>query len=511
MLVTSTVSGVGGVEPALRKGTHRSPMNSQYFVILRQILSYSLLGALFLGGLGLSASASAAVRGSGDTASNGDSGVNVAAVGRVKFMLGKAYVEAREQSREVLRLGSVLREGDRITTGTNGHVHIQFEDDAFVSVRPNSRLEIVKYEFNAERPELSSVKFNLQDGVARAISGKAAKSAREQFRLNTPIAAIGVRGTDFVVSATDTTVRALVNEGIIVMAPFSVECSADGFGPCGTNGVELAGQSMQILEQDGIAALPRLLPAPVNGEGSVLSGEAAIVSADAAATEGVGKTAKGETFREVVELSNATAGTGDIVVASAPTTTTPPATVPQSPAVPDFTPTEPVTAAVSTQQLVWGRYAATANPQDLMTLSFAEASANRKVTVGNLETGLFRDETSLKRLERGLGAVSFQLNSAQAYYDSASGVVAMQVNGGSLAIDFQGSNFATELNLNHSLTGPIDFVATGRLFSGGYFHNTAETQRIAGAVSFDATEAGYFFERQLEFGNITGLTLWNSQ
>lgn len=180
--------------------------------------------------------------------------------------------------------------------------------------------------------------------------------------------------------------------------------------------------------------------------------------------------------------------------------------------MPDFTPTEPVTAAaVSTQQLVWGRYAATANPQDLMTLSFAESSANRKVTVGNLEIGLFRDETSLKRLEKGLGVVSFQLNSAQAYYDSVSGVVAMQVNGGSLAIDFQGSNFATELNLNHPLTGSIDFVATGRLFSGGYFRNTAETQRIAGAVSFDGTEAGYFFERQLEFGNITGLTLWNSQ
>jgi len=487
-------------------------MNTQYFVILRQILSYSLLGVLFLGGLGLSASVSAAVRGSGGAASSGDSGVNVAAVGRVKFMLGKAYVEARAQSREALRVGSVLWEGDRITTGTNGHVHIQFEDDAFVSVRPNSRLEIVKYDFNAERPELSSVKFNLQDGVARAISGKAAKSAREQFRLNTPIAAIGVRGTDFVVSATDTTVRARVNEGIIVMAPFSAECSADGFGPCGANAVELAGQSMQILEQDGIAALPRLLPAPVNGEGSVLSGEAAIVSADAAATEGVGKTAKGETFREVVELSNATAGTGDIVVARAPTTTTPPATVPQSPAVPDFTPTEQVTAAmVSTQQLVWGRYAATANSQDLMTLSLAEASANRKVTVGNLENGLFRDETLLKRVEKGLDVVSFQLNSAQAYYDSVSGVVAMQVNGGSLAIDFQESNFSTELNLNHPLTGSIDFVATGRLFSGGYFHNTAETQRIAGAVSFDGTEAGYFFERQLEFGNITGLTLWNSQ
>jgi len=156
-------------------------MNTQYFVILRQILSYSLLGVLFLGGLGVSASASAEVRGSGGT------GVNVAEVGRVKFMLGKAYVEARAQSRELLRVCSVLREGDRITTGTNGHVHIQFEDDAFVSVRPNSRLEIVKYDFNADSPELSSVKFNLQDGVARAISGKAAKSALNNFGLIHPL------------------------------------------------------------------------------------------------------------------------------------------------------------------------------------------------------------------------------------------------------------------------------------------------------------------------------------
>ena len=115
----------------------------------------------------------------------------------------------------------------------------------------------------------------------------------------------------------------------------------------------------------------------------------------------------------------------------------------------------------------------------------------------------------------GTYKIDLYANDSHIYFVGSGGFPASGNNQGQIGqssyIDFQGSNFATELNLNHSLTGPIDFVATGLLFSDGYFHNTAETQRIAGAVSFDATEAGYFFERQLEFGNITGLTLWNSQ
>jgi len=266
---------------------------------------------------------------------------------------------------------------------------------------------------------------------------------------------------------------------------------------------------MQILEQNGIAALPQLLPA---SEASSLKGEVAIASVNAAVNNEE-TTAEQGVFRDVVTLTKATTETGGIVAISRPpqVPVSPDPPEPEVPTVPDFTPAAPVTVvAVSSQQLVWGRYADVANPMDLMTLSFSEASANRKVTVGNLETALFRSEPANPRVEKGLGIVSFQLNSAQASYDSASGIVAMQVTGGSLAIDFQENNFATELNLNHDLTGAIDFVANGRLFDGGYFHNRTDSQHIAGAVSLDGTEAGYYFERQLEAGNIKGLTLWDS-
>ena len=76
-------------------------------------------------------------------------------------------------------------------------MHVRFLDDAVLSVRPNSELHIETYRFDAERPDLSTVKLNLIQGTARTVSGEAAKTAKERYRLNTPIAAIGVRGTDF--------------------------------------------------------------------------------------------------------------------------------------------------------------------------------------------------------------------------------------------------------------------------------------------------------------------------
>ena len=113
-------------------------------------------------------------------------------------------------------------------------------------MRPNSELEIIEYNDNPERPEESVVKFSLLEGTARAISGKAAEAAKDKCRLITPIAAIGVRGTDFVVTASQTSVRAMVNQGAIVLAPYSA-VQALGAGPCDSNAVELDSNELQIL------------------------------------------------------------------------------------------------------------------------------------------------------------------------------------------------------------------------------------------------------------------------
>lgn len=179
----------------------------------------------------------------------------VRSAGVVTFTLGKAYIN--EDNKVVV--GTQINQGDVIETLSNGHVHIRFVDDGLVSVRPDSKLSIEQYQYNAQHPDDSIIKFDLEEGVMRSISGQGAKAARDKFRLNTPIAAIGVRGTDFVVKASSNLIQAVVNEGAIVVAPFSNQCDASALGPC-ANSVELSSAAQQLLELSSLYDTPRLVP-----------------------------------------------------------------------------------------------------------------------------------------------------------------------------------------------------------------------------------------------------------
>lgn len=151
-------------------------------------------------------------------------------VGRVLFSIGDARLGA-DGAR--LRKDDTIAVGQVVLTGANGHVHIRFVDDAFVSVRPNSKLTIEHYRYDEYDGKNNQVRFSLSQGVARLITGKAGQAAKDNFRLNTPVAAIGIRGTDFLVQATEAVTRIAVQQGAVVAAPFSELCTRDALGPCG--------------------------------------------------------------------------------------------------------------------------------------------------------------------------------------------------------------------------------------------------------------------------------------
>lgn len=426
---------------------------------------------------------------------------NDAVVGEVSLVLGKAYLRsgAKEQ---LIHAGTQIKVSDQIVTESNGHVHIRFVDQALVSVRPDSRLEIQRYDFNPQSPAESSIKLNLLEGVTRAISGDGAHAARERFRLNTPIAAIGVRGTDFVVSASDRSVRALVNEGAIVMAPFSADCLATAFGPCAANAVELSQDSLQMLEVSGGTPLPRLLPATdERGELSPSQAATEVAKADSAdeKTAGTQVYLENVTSRRVAEVANNVASRPQI-----------------KPGITDFTPATALQdAALMKNNLVWGRWQGNdgRGEQERLSLAYSSASAGRDVTVGSLASDyvLFRDSKGSTLVKPDLGVVSFGLSSAQAFYHSGSGVMAMQVNSGALEIDFNQKSFNTRLGLQSAASGKVDFSAAGQYIDGGYFYSNTDTQSVKGAISLDAKEAGYLFQKTLETGNnVEGITLWGA-
>lgn len=444
-------------------------------------------------------------------------------VGEVSLVVGKAWVQHAGAERERIRKGTRISVLDTIETSNGGHVHVRFIDNALVSVRPASSLEVLRYDYDPARPEQSAVRIDLKEGVFRAISGEAAHSARQNFRLNTPIAAIGVRGTDFVVNADRDSLSTFVTEGAIIVTRYSSDCPVESFGACTQNGYELASADRQIMQLSANTRDAVLLPlADANAPATVAS---ATVSAPEAQGESEESTSDTDLYADTV-----TTRTVNQTIAASRNDETPPPPPPPPPAPPPPPPPPPlppeytpevaleVAALADDRQLVWGRYAAT-DDNDRITAYYDTFDpsnilvANMKGVSGNSRYGLFRINSESPAVQPGLGVVDFNLDKAQAHYTTAGVTSLMNVSGGSLSIDFKLNRFATSLDLNHAATGAIKLVDGGQIDPGrGIFSSRSDTQVVAGAVSLDGTEAGYFFEKTLENGGfIEGLTLWGVQ
>ena len=447
-------------------------------------------------------------------------------VGESTLVLGRSELIKADGSVEPVLRGGPIYVGDRISTSSGGHVHVKFKDGALLSVRPNSSLLVEQYDYDPHKPEDSTVKLNLEEGVARTISGDAAKGARENFRLNTPVAAIGVRGTDFAVGASASSTRAMVNEGTIVIAPFSDTCSATGVGPCASGSLELSRDTLQLASLQSDDLTPRLVrsqslraPELLQRQFQLASTSPQSLADDAVSGEDSGEgnpsqQLTNEVFLEVVASPTvrSDAGVAAEKVSSTDFIPIDPITVNDGQVDGfDYTPPAQLTeASLSDRQLVWGYYGDSL-AADRIALSYSEASATRKISVGNLNYGLFREDANPRRVATGLGVVGFRLTSAQAAFNSDTGIAVVRVNGGDLGIDFQDRSFQTTLSLGHDSLGQIDFSAAGNLYDGGFFRAIEDTQRLAGAVSYDGAEAGYFFEKQVGDGLLTGLTLWDAK
>ena len=121
-------------------------------------------------------------------------------VGRVKTVKGTVYVE-REGRRELALVGTGVRQADVVVTGPDGAVGVTLADDTLLSAGPNSVLAIERFVYEANQP--GSLETSLSKGTLAVVSGRIAKQAPDAMRVKTPAAILGVRGTEFVVRASD--------------------------------------------------------------------------------------------------------------------------------------------------------------------------------------------------------------------------------------------------------------------------------------------------------------------
>ena len=92
--------------------------------------------------------------------------------------------------------GDWLQPGQMVVTGSHGRAQIRFRDGALISLQPESRFRIDQYAYGETKQRGF---YSLLEGTLRAISGAIGKKNPDDFRLDTPTATIGIRGTEFLV------------------------------------------------------------------------------------------------------------------------------------------------------------------------------------------------------------------------------------------------------------------------------------------------------------------------
>ena len=114
--------------------------------------------------------------------------------GMVVASRGEVIALSNGGSRE-LKQGDFIYVNDEIMTTNRSFVVLQFEDGAKVTVRPDSTLIIEQYLYNGDAGD--EAELNLVSGGLRVITGAMAKNNPENYKVRTPVALMGVRGTEF--------------------------------------------------------------------------------------------------------------------------------------------------------------------------------------------------------------------------------------------------------------------------------------------------------------------------
>jgi hypothetical protein len=118
--------------------------------------------------------------------------------GQVVWVSGTVKATYPEQTARILVRGSIIYEKDTLVTDESGSGQISFTDNTMLTLNPKTTFVIEQYYFNQKKPQQGGQSvMTLVKGGFRTVTGFVAKASPANYQLKTPVATIGVRGTDF--------------------------------------------------------------------------------------------------------------------------------------------------------------------------------------------------------------------------------------------------------------------------------------------------------------------------
>lgn len=133
--------------------------------------------------------------------------------GRIDFAVGEVRALAADGTARALAKGATFDSGETIETG-EGRAQLRFTDGAQISLQPRSQFRIDDYRFSGQADGSEKGLFSLMKGGLRTITGWIGRTNRDNYKVTTTVATIGIRGTEYSVNY-GSSITVTTGEGII--------------------------------------------------------------------------------------------------------------------------------------------------------------------------------------------------------------------------------------------------------------------------------------------------------
>lgn len=410
-------------------------------------------------------------------------------VGQVLMVTGPASRLDAEGNSQPLEDKSAIYEGDTISTSDGAVMQVKMIDNALLILQPKTALVIRRYHYPMGKVDEYAARIDLVKGRVRSVTGDLGESNHDAFRLNTPIAAIGIRGTDFEATTDGETTRVRLHSGAIVIAALDDQCDVAALGPCSTDGSLLLTEDLDspVAELRSTDSAPRIIELPdfdLDDQSLNNQSDEEHINSEGQAEEVVDNIADqvGSGSDGGDNGNGNEGGEGDG----------------------GFTPIE--VPEQWDDQIHWGRWESVTFLSGATVAQLVEA--DKEILFKNDLFVLFRDDF----LALDSGQAAFGLQAAEAGIINGDSFTPVTLEDGTLMIDFDNQKFETSLAF---MGGDIDGLvldAAGTVDNQGHLRSTAGGMDVFGGLAAGNSQAGYLFIHDLDGeASLQGATQWQRQ
>ncbi len=169
-------------------------------------------------------------------------------VGQVAYVQVYGYETPPQGAREPIFLRDDVVTNTELETVIDGRLDVKFVDNTQLIVGSSSKVKVDRFVFDPSKSS-GDVALNVSKGLMRFVSGR---MASQSYKVRTPTATLGVRGTDFVVAvAEDGSTTVSVISGEVEMTSGSGDSGGVGAGSTGST----SGASVSVSQTVSIPAI----------------------------------------------------------------------------------------------------------------------------------------------------------------------------------------------------------------------------------------------------------------